>query len=739
MNRKFGILAAITLLISLMAAIPASAQAADVSQELQDEVGVDGIRAHQAALQAIADANGGTRVAGSAGYDASVDYVVDQLNAAGYDVDVQSFDFDFFEVTVDGQLSQSAPVAATYVDQTDFDVMTFSGSGDTGSVPVTPVDLALADPASSTSGCEIEDFDGFAAGTIALMQRGACSFAQKAQNAEASGAVGAVIFNQGNTPEREALLFGTLGGPGSNIPVMGTSFAVGEALAVDATAAMSTQTISETRTTQNVIAQSTTGNPDDVVMAGAHLDSVPDGAGIQDNGTGSGAILEIALQLAEDFGANDASSSRLENSVRFGWWGAEEFGLLGSIDYVVNLSDEELAKIAVYQNYDMIGSPNFVRFVYDGDGSDITPGIFVPAASSVLEQTFLDHFASKGLANEPTIIGQRSDHFAFCVSGVPCGGLFTGAEVLKTAEQVAIYGGVEGEQYDQCYHAACDDFDNISLTALDQMSDAAADAMATYLFTPLCNGVPATIIGTDRNDVINGTNGDDVIVTFGGRDNVAGKAGDDIICLGDGDDRANGGQGDDIILGEGGDDNLSGSTGNDSIDGGDDRDTIKGESGDDTLIGGDGGDRIEGAGGDDNIDAGDGKDTALGGSGNDTMNMGAGDDKALGGANDDTINGGDGKDNISGNDGNDTLNGDSNKDVINGGRGDDALDGGTEFDKLNGEQGNDSCVNGESERNCESGAALAARSLSFSRTFGSERPGSLAPQFHDHDGHRVSI
>ncbi len=475
-------------------------------------------------------------------------------------------------------------------------------------------------------------------------------------------------------------------------------------------------------------------------MAGAHLDSVPEGPGVQDNGTGSGAILEIALQLAEDFGANDPATSRLENTVRFGWWGAEEFGLLGSIDYVVNLSNEELARIAVYQNYDMIGSPNFVRFVYDGDGSDITPGIFVPAASAVLEQTFLDHFASKGLANEPTIIGQRSDHFAFCVSGVPCGGLFTGAEVLKTAEQVEIYGGTEGEQFDPCYHQACDTFDNISLEALDQMSDAAADAMATYLFTPLCNGLPATIIGTERNDVINGTNGDDVIVSLGGADNVAGKAGDDVICLGDGNDTINGGQGDDIILGEGGKDNLSGSTGNDSIDGGADRDTIRGQNDDDILVGGEGGDRVEGGGGNDTIDSGEGKDTVLGGSGNDVMDLGGGDDKGLGGAGNDTINGGDGKDNIFGNDGNDILNGDAKNDVIDGGRGDDALDGGADFDKLNGQQGTDSCVNGESERNCEVAAGIIARTQQGVRVFGPVRGNPTPiPHDHDHDHDRVRV
>ena len=128
----------------------------------------------------------------------------------------------------------------------------------------------------------------------------------------------------------------------------------------------------------------------------------------------------------------------------------------------------------------MIGSPNFVRFVYDGDGSDIPPTIAVPPGSAVVEQLFLDYFESQGLETEATVIGARSDHFAFCVSGVPCGGLFTGAEGIKSVEQVEIYGGTAGEQYDPCYHLACDTFDNISLEALDQNSDAAAFSILTF-------------------------------------------------------------------------------------------------------------------------------------------------------------------------------------------------------------------------------------------------------------------
>jgi Zn-dependent M28 family amino/carboxypeptidase len=213
---------------------------------------------------------------------------------------------------------------------------------------------------------------------------------------------------------------------------------------------------------------------------------VPQGPGIQDNGSGSGAILEIAIQMA---------TLELEprNKVRFAWWGAEESGLVGSQFYVDNLTAREIKNIAINLNFDMIGSPNFVRFVYDGDGSD-TP-LRGPAGSKAAEEVFLDYFAEQGLENEPTAFDGRSDYGPFIAVGIPAGGLSTGAEGIKTEEQELIYGGTAGEQYDQCYHLACDTFDNISLEALDQMSDAAAHAVLTFAMTTSAPGGTAQASG----------------------------------------------------------------------------------------------------------------------------------------------------------------------------------------------------------------------------------------------------
>jgi len=192
------------------------------------------------------------------------------------------------------------------------------------------------------------------------------------------------------------------------------------------------------------------------------------GPGINDNGPGSAVNLEIAEQMTKVNPRKD---------VRFMWFGAEESGLLGSDAYVAGLSDEERAQIAAMLNFDMVGSPNFVRFVYDGDLSDsVPPPSGAPEGSAQIEALLLDYFEEQGLPTLPTPFDGRSDYGPFIEVGIPAGGLFTGAEGIKTAEQAAIFGGTVGAQYDACYHLSCDTMDNLSLTALDQMSDAAAHA-----------------------------------------------------------------------------------------------------------------------------------------------------------------------------------------------------------------------------------------------------------------------
>jgi Zn-dependent M28 family amino/carboxypeptidase len=486
----------VTILVSAMVApIAAGAPPGEVQQTqgFRKAVTVAGIREHQAAFQSFADANGGTRVAGLGGYNASAEYVFDRAEAAGYEVSVQEFEFLFVGDATPPVFQRLTAPTATYVDGVDYATISYSGSGDV-SAPLWAVDLLVPSPAAnaSTSGCEASDFAGFAAGSIALMQRGTCTFRQKTENAIAAGAVGAVIFNEGN-PGRILLNFGTMNPPPVNLPAITTSFTLGDSLRngvlsgpTGVSVRLRSDQLAETRTTSNVIAETPGGDPNRVIVIGAHLDSVDAGPGINDNGSGSGTILEIA----EVFAAQDREA---RNKLRFMWFGAEESGLIGSDFYVDSLTAAERDQIEMMLNFDMVGSPNMVRFVYDGDNSAFPPAPpnvqAGPRGSGEIERVFADYFDAMGLMSEPTPFSGRSDYgpFILATPGIPAGGLFTGAEGIKTAAQAVTYGGVAGAQYDPCYHLACDTFANsglgspwVGLVGLDQMSDAAAHAVLLF-------------------------------------------------------------------------------------------------------------------------------------------------------------------------------------------------------------------------------------------------------------------
>ena len=505
------------------------------TSDLREAVTAGAIMEHLAALQKIADNNGGTRASGTPGYDASIEYLEATLEAAGYEVTIQDFTFNSFEELSDPEFDRVSPDPETYVANEDFFTAEYSGSGEV-TATVQAVDLVLPPgPTASTSnsGCEAEDFADFVAGNIALVQRGTCDFAVKAANAYEAGAVGVIIFNEGQEGRTEPLS-ATLGDAFSyDIPVVGTSFEIGNELAgliAQGEVVVHLKTETEIKLdvpTQNLIAETPTGRDDRVVMAGAHLDSVSSGPGIEDNGTGSATLLETALQIAE-------LGIEPRNTIRFAWWGAEEAGLIGSQFYVDNLSKSEARDIELYLNFDMIGSPNYVRFVYDGDGSAY--GLKGPNGSGTIEGVFEDYFESQDLASEPTEFSGRSDYDAFISAGIPAGGLFTGAEGAKTEEQAEVYGGLatyDGQpvSYDPCYHQACDSLDpigdgadaglyealndayggaleyngtisNVNTLALEEMSDAAVHAI--LLFAMSTSSVNGTGKASERAAVATG-------------------------------------------------------------------------------------------------------------------------------------------------------------------------------------------------------------------------------------------
>lgn len=442
------------LLVGTPLGLPRCMQAGNVLTRLQK-------------LQDIASLNGGNRAAAQPGYQASLDYVRSTLEQAGYAVTIQAFPFTSYEPIGPGTLSALAPVPANYVWDEDFTYLSQTEAGDV-SAAVAAVDLALGAGNSSSSGCEVEDFAAFPSGSIALIQRGACSFQQKAENAAAAGAVGVVIFNQGNTEERMGLMNATLGDTyAGGIPVLFGTYALGADWAQ--TAGLQVRMVADverSRTeTHNLVAETRRGNPNNVVMVGAHLDSVGEGPGINDNGSGSAAVLEMAVLM---------SKARPFNKVRFAWWGAEESGLVGSTFYASQLPDEEKQRIKAYLNFDMIGSPNFGNFIYDGDGSDF--GLQGPPGSAAIERLLGAYFNLRSAPTEGTEIDFRSDYAQFFEEGIAFGGLFTGAEDLKSEEQAQKFGGAANQPFDPCYHAACDDIGNLNSDSLELHADAMAFA-----------------------------------------------------------------------------------------------------------------------------------------------------------------------------------------------------------------------------------------------------------------------
>jgi Zn-dependent M28 family amino/carboxypeptidase len=475
-RRGVAALAAAALAAPLMLVSSTSATASpdpakkgeQLARKLVKRAEADDAQWHLRVFQSLADISDGNRAAGSQGHDLSAWYVGTLLRGAGYDVSYQEFEFTYVET-----LAEELRVVSPDAREVPVRLMTYTTSTPEGGIQA-PVEVV---PEDETTGCEASDFaGGDYTGKIALVRRGACSFAQKQQNAADAGAVGAVIYN--NT---EGELNGTLGGPdAARIPTGGVSQADGEALAAAAAEGevvvnLEVRELQEERTTANVLAETRGGDADNTVMLGAHLDGVSEGPGINDNGSGSAGLLEAALELA-----HADRHGRHENKVRFAFWSAEELGLIGSEHYVTELSEAQREDIALYLNFDMIASPNHGLFVYDGDDSDGVGAGPGPAGSAEIEAGINGFMDSRGYQPRGTDFTGRSDYGPFIEVGIPSGGTFTGAEGIKTPEQAELWGGEAGVAYDPCYHAACDDLDNISMAAFDANVKVIADAVGRY-------------------------------------------------------------------------------------------------------------------------------------------------------------------------------------------------------------------------------------------------------------------
>jgi len=299
-------------------------------------------------------------------------------------------------------------------------------------------------------GCSAADFAGFPAGNIALVLRGICPFADKEKLAAEHGASAIIIYNSAGSLFNGAL-------PNPTIPSFVMSHWLGKFLSLQdyVLLSVSVTTSSKVVWTTNIIAETRAGNPNSVIVVGSHLDSVPAGAGINDNGSGSATNLELAL-------ATDKCLKSPRNKIRFAWWAAEELGLLGSRFYVANLSPEQRGAIALNLNFDMLASPNYFFGIYNGSSAPEP----IRRTSERIQKEFEQFFQAQSLPFLLTAFDGRSDYGPFIEVGIPAGGLATGAEGVKNAAQRNLFGGIANAWYDPCYHAYCDDIGNIATNAL---------------------------------------------------------------------------------------------------------------------------------------------------------------------------------------------------------------------------------------------------------------------------------
>ena len=471
------LLVCLAVVAGLLAGCSPKAAQPPLANRLAGAVKADAMLVHLQRLQQIADEHHGNRADGTPGFDASVEYVANTLRDNGFDVTTPAF--TRLDTTSQGKPTLTVAGVGYPVDQASLLVRTPAG-GITGPVirPTRPAGCTAADYPAKTP-----------RGGIAVVGDTGCSVVDKQNAAAQRGAAALIVVSVPSRNGAPAGLFPPDYYDGLTMPVAVAGRDSDRALRrATGNVRLVLDTTTVKVTSRNVLAQTSTGSEHDVVMVGAHLDGVPGGPGINDNGSGVAAVLETALQLG--------SAPEVTNAVRFAFWAAEEQQLAGSSDYVFGLDREALNDIAMYLNFDMLGSPNPGYFTYDGDQSaqpsrDIAPDD-VPIGSAGVERTLAGYLNLVGVRPADIPLSSDTDYSPFVVAGVPVGGLTTGASQLKTAAQARLWGGEPGAAFDPNYHGRGDTVDKIDRHALALTGSAAAFAVGTYAQSlGGANGVPA--------------------------------------------------------------------------------------------------------------------------------------------------------------------------------------------------------------------------------------------------------
>jgi Zn-dependent M28 family amino/carboxypeptidase len=413
---------------------------------------------HLTALQEIADRNGGNRAADTQGLAESFSYVENILRSFNLEISKSPVPINVYHDDHTFSLQHNQQ---TFKLGVDFFIPA-SGSNVKVTAEAISVDIQLGLGNSNSSGCQNEDFRGFPAGKIALIQAGGCHRQTKFDNAVRAGASAVILFSQGDTADHMDPVQYVPVYSGYAIPAISVSYQVGKSIALGQSPSVATIEINSYKTIRyafNLVAETKSGNEDNVILVGAHLDSVPEGPGINDNASGAAALIEVAKLI---------SQMNVKNKVRFVWWTHEEQWLVGSRAYMQGLSETERQKISVFLNFDMIASPNYILGIFFASGLDSQDNDITNERANSIGEVFQEFYQKRGrnfLRLPTNSVG--SDHLIFEKYGIASGGLFSGGNTNKTEAEANLFGGTAHQEYDSCHHMSCDDIHNINRDALD--------------------------------------------------------------------------------------------------------------------------------------------------------------------------------------------------------------------------------------------------------------------------------
>lgn len=464
--------------LGAVAALTSCAQQTPVTpQDIADKVTVDAMVTHLQRLQDIADTHDGTRADGTAGFDATVDYIAQFLRDKGFDVSTP--EFEMLDRTEGGRPSLRIAGREYPVDQASLLITTPPGGLN-----------AITTRPRNPAGCRTSDYTGRSVrNAIAVVDDTGCSIVDKQNAAVSQGAVGLLVVSDPGPDGSPAGLFPPGYYRGLTAPAGVINSETDAALRrTNASVRLVLDNRPVMRKTRNILAQTKTGDARNIVVAGAHLDSSRGSPGINDDGTGVAALLETAAALGAE--------PKITNAVRFAFWASEENGSAGPTKYLQELSREELADIALYLGFDMLGSPNAGYFTYDGDQTaQLNPDIpleSVPEGSAGIERTLAGYLNNAGVRPADMPLTRFTDYYPFLAAGIPVGGLTAGASQRKTEVQARLWGGRANVAFDPNYRTKRDRLDQINRDALGVLGSAAAYAVAGYAESiDGVNGVPA--------------------------------------------------------------------------------------------------------------------------------------------------------------------------------------------------------------------------------------------------------